>query len=564
MISVELTKVVIVGAGEEGVAVYRVLRDINTVRILGIADRNLSAPGMNLARRNNVVATSNFTELVAAEQPDVIIITVRDPNLLQHVAELEKRGVSVLEATKGSLLLSIIKSKVDKLKLLSELWTVLNSVREGVIITNNSGVITYVNPAFETMTGIPADQRIGSNIFEIAPHGSLVQTLIKQKPVTGYRTKVENVDVVANAAPILVDGEVEGAVATFQPVTDILKLMDDLQRSTTIIENLYARIDQMSGARQTFEDLIGTGKLFASAVEMAKAAAKNDRPVLLTGEPGTGKSIFAEAIHLAGPRRNKTFIKAGSTDLPEEWLEGELFGHEKGAFPGAVRTVLGKVELARGGTLYLEDIAGFNEYVQKKLVRLLREGIYQRVGGEEKLRSNVRIIASTGADLKARVQEGLFSEELYDLLQGVEITLPPLRKRREDILPLARHFMAVINRKLDKQVTEITADAKQLLVNYDWPGNVDELKDMLERAIVLTDGKVLESRHLTPFIPQAGERILGIGTEIMPLDKIEQIMLRAALSHFGESLEGKKKAAQALNISLATLYNKLKKYKANI
>ncbi len=560
----ELTKVVIVGADEEGVAVYRVLRGINTVKIVGIVDRNSSAPGMNLAHRDNIVATGNFTQLVAAEQPDVIIVTMRDPTILQHVAEMEKRGVPVLEATKGSLLLTIIKSKLEKIKLLNELQTVLNSVREGVIITNNSGVITYTNPAYESITGMSADERIGNNVFEFAPHGALAQTLIKQKPVTGYRTKVEGVDVVANAAPILVDGEVEGAVVTFQPVTDIMKLMDELQRSTTIIENLYARIDQLCRARKTFDDLIGTSKLFASAVELGKSAAKNDLPVLLSGEPGTGKSIFAEAIHLASSRRHKTFIKVSSADLPEELLEDELFGHEKGAFPGAVRTVLGKVELARGGTLYLEDIAGFNEYVQKKLVRLLRDGVYRRVGGEELLHANVRIIASTGVDLKARMQKGLFNEELYDLLRGVEITLPPLRKRREDILLLARYLIAMINRKLNKQITEITPYAKQLLVNYDWPGNVDELKDLLERAIVLTTGSVLESRHLIPFIPQAGKEVLGLGTEIMPLDRMEQIMIKAALSHFGETLEGKKKAAQALNISLATLYNKLKKYKANI
>ena len=560
----ELTSIVIIGAGDEGVSVYRVLRDIRNMKILGIADRNPNAPGMNLARRDNIYVTVDFAELVANTQVNVIIETTGSPELNQLIEKQKHKSARVIDASKGSLLISIIQSKVDERKLQSELWVILNAIQEGVAITDSSGIITYINPAFENMTGIASSQRVGNNIFEVSPNGALAQTLIKHKPVTGIRTKIENIEVMANAAPILVDGEVEGAVVICQPINDILKLMDDLQKSTTIIENLYARIDQMTGARFTFDNLVGMSKLFHSSVEMAKSAAKSNLPVLLVGEAGTGKNIFSQAIHRASAHRNKSFIKASSTALPEEWLESDLFGHEKGAFTGAVKTVLGKVELARGGTLYLEDITSFSPYIQNKLIRLLRDGIFERVGGTESYKANVRIIASTKTDIKEQIRKGYFNQELYQLLSDFEIVLPPLRQRREDVLPLAEHFISILNRKLGKQVTNIAADAVQLLVNYDWPGNVIQLENLLERAMVLVEEKTIERHHVMPYIPTEGNDSIGSITEIMPLDKMEQIMLKSALSHFGESLEGKKKAAQALNISLATLYNKLKKYKANI
>lgn len=559
-------KVAVVGAGQGGNSVYRVLREIKNVQIVGVADRNMAAPGIILACKDKVFVTENYEELLGWPEIDVIIEATGDFEVQRNIHKLKQVGAAVMEALAGNLLMVILQAKEELLevkKLKSELWAILNSVQEAIEVAGNTGLIKYVNPSFTRVTGIPESQRVGKNIFEVSPHSALAQSLVKQKVVVGYRSKVggSGVEVIANAAPILVEGEVEGAVVVFQPITDILKLMDELHRSSTIIENLYAKIDQITGSKFTFDDLTGSSKVFTATVEMAKKAAKNDFPVLLIGESGTGKELYAHAIHQASQRRGKPFIKIASSSVPEELLESELFGHEKGSFTGAVKTKLGKAELSNGGTLFLDEIGEMNPYLQGKLIRLLQEQEFERVGGTETLRSDIRVITATSMDLKQLVRKGCFREKLYFLLNMIEVNLPPLRQRREDISVLADHFIGQLNRKLGKKVRGLAPDALQVLSGYDWPGNVRELENVIERAMVTVDGELIGRQQLAPYIGQFNIVDTTQNTEIMPLDKMEQMMLRAALARYGETLEGKKKAARALNISLATLYNKLKKYK---
>lgn len=562
-------KVAIVGAGNGGSSVYRVLREIENVQIVGVADRNLASPGMILARKDKVYVTDSYEQLVVRPELDVIIEATGDSEVQKQIHKLKHASTAVMEALAGNLLMVILQAKEELLevkKLKGELWAILNSVQEAIEVADNTGLIKYVNPAFTRMTGIPEVQRVGKNIFEVSPHGALAQALVKQKQVLGYRSKVggSGVEVISNAAPILVEGEVEGAVVVFQPITDILKLMDELQKSTTIIENLYAKIDQITGSKYTFDDLIGQSKVFSATVEMAKKAAKSDAPVLLVGESGTGKELYAHAIHQAGNRRGKPFLKVSCASVPEELLESELFGHEKGSFTGAVKTKLGKVELANGGTLFLDDVGDVNPYLQGKLMRLLQDKEFERVGGSEIIRVDVRIITATNVDLKSLVRKGRFREELYFLFNVLELSLPPLRQRREDVPVLVDHFIGKLNRKLSKKVRGVAPDALQMLSSYDWPGNIRELENVIERAMVTVDSDVIGRQHLAPYIGQFNSAVSNQYTEIIPLDKMEQMMLKAALARYGETLEGKKKAAQALNISLATLYNKLKKYKASM
>lgn len=452
--------------------------------------------------------------------------------------------------------------EVDKIR--GELVAVLNSVQEAIEVADNDGTIKYVNEAFTRNTGIEPGNRIGKNIFEVSPDGALAQCLLNRKHIIGHRTYVggSQTEVISNAAPVTVESKIQGAVVVFQPITDILKLMDELQKSNVIIENLYSRLDRITEPKYSFNDIIGTSKLFNATVDLAKKAGKSEAPVLIIGESGSGKEMFAHAIHNFGTKRNKHFMKVNCTSIPESLLETELFGYEKGAFAGAIKTKIGKIELANGGTLFLDEISEMNLFLQAKLVRVLKEMQFERVGGTKPQKIDIRVISSSNRDLKVLVKKGLFREDLYYKLSILEINIPSLRQRKEDILPLAEYFIKKLNRKIGKMIKGISPDANQLLVNYDWPGNIREIENILERIMVLAEEDYITFRQLAPYLGQSDLEPNSI-TEVMPIDKMEQLLLKAALARYGDSLEGKKKAAQALNISLATLYNKLKKYKSN-
>ncbi len=565
-----MIKVALVAAGDTGYSAFTVLKEMEKqVSIAGIADLSGDFSWLKQSEKRRYFATQDLVKLLSLPDIEVVLDTTDSRETKQLIHQLVKPGVSVLEARPGSLLMALLQSKEELLeskRLKSELGAILDSVQDAIEAVDNSGVIKYVNHAFTRVTGIPERERVGKNIFKVSPQGALAQSLIRQKPVTGYRTVVggSDVEVISNAAPIMVEGEMEGAVVVFQPITDILKLVDELQKSNIIIENLYERIDQITGSKFTFTELIGENKVFKAALEMARQAAKSDSPILLRGESGTGKKMFAHAIHHASSRFSRPFLKLDCSVTPESMLDMEVFGYEKGAFSGAVRTKLGRAELADGGTLFLDNLGDVNLNFQEKLLKLLKDKTLKRIGGTEFISSNVRVIASTSQDLKDLVRRGRFREDLYYQVQVIELVIPPLKRRPEDIPLLVAHFLSIYNRKYGKKINALTPEALQLVVNYEWPGNIKELQFIMERATVLADGPRIEKEHLAPYIG----RFSGLGmqqfSEIMPLDKMEQMMLKTALSRYGETLEGKKKAAQALNISLATLYNKIKKYKSNI
>jgi len=564
-------RIAIICEGEKGKHYYRILKrmqDQDKVKVVGIVDLKGSFTGLEDARSEGIFLTTDLYRLLSMRDLDGVVETTGNKNILDRIRRINP-NVEVMSAAAGSLAETLVFANEhleDNRLLWGELWTILNSVQEAIEVADISGQIKYVNPAFSRVTGIPCGERVGKNIFEVSPHGALAQSLIRQKPVTGYRTQVggSEVEVISNAAPIVVDGSIQGGIVVFQPITDILRLMDELQRSTTLIENLYARITQITEGRYTFADLIGSSKIFQATVEMAKQAAKSEATVLITGESGTGKEVYASAIHQGSSRRGRPLVRVNFATIPEALLETEFFGYEKGAFAGAVKTKIGQVELAQGGTLLLNEVGELPHNFQLKLLRLIKSREFQRVGGEETIQADVRIIAATACDLKDLVRRGKFNSELYYYLSIIELNLPSLRQRSEDIHSLANHFIEQYNRKLGKRVKHISPEALQMMSNYDWPGNVRELSNVIERAMATVDEDTIQPHHISPYIGQFG----GVGQnfipKIIPLDKMEQLMLKTALARYGESLEGKKKAAQALNISLATLYNKIKKYKANL
>lgn len=555
-------KVSIIGVGGEGTSILKVAMLLSSIKILGVCDINPDAPGMKLAAENGIYTTTDFMELLAKGQVDLIIEATGTKKVRQMMRRLKTDNTVIMDAQTAVFTLRLIQKtekflKIDETK--EQLAVILNSAQEGVQVANAKGTITYINKAFTKITGLEPIERINKNVFDVSPEGALAEVLESNKAVFGKRNTIKGreVEVVSNASPIIVDGDMTGAVVVFRDITDIKKMAKRLEDSNRMIKSLKRKVKQLASAKYTFNDLIGKNTEFLQSISIARRAAFSDSTVLLCGESGTGKELFAHAIHSYSPRVSSPFVKINCAAIPENLLESELFGYEKGAFTGANKTKIGKFELAHGGSIFLDEIGDLNIYLQAKILRALQEKEVERVGGNQVIKVNVRVIAATNHDLEELVSNNLFRKDLFYRLNVININIPPLRERQDDILLLADFLIKKLNRRLGKKVEEITPEAKAMLVAYKWPGNIRELENILERSIALADNKAITANDLKFYL----QRSSSSGTdEILSLSEMEKKTILEAMDKYGYSLEGKKMAAEKLNISLATLYNKLKKY----
>ena len=321
-----------------------------------------------------------------------------------------------------------------------------------------------------------------------------------------------------------------------------------LQRENLILRKKLARQYQ-------FHDIISKNPRMQEILELAREVSSLRSTVLIRGESGTGKELIARAIHFSGARAQKPFIAVSCAALAETLLESELFGYEKGAFTGAAERKKGKFELADGGTIFLDEIGDIPPKLQADLLRVLQERSFYRVGGTVEIQVDVRVIAATHKDLRALVEEGRFREDLYYRLNVIEILVPPLRERREDIPLLARHFVERLAHELGKPVEDIGDDAMRLLMSYSWPGNVRELENAIERAIVSCRGATLSAEDFS-FLEDNGAARLRV-PDNMTLAEMEKLMIEATLRRTGGNV---REAAASLGIDRSTLYEKLKRY----
>ena len=295
-----------------------------------------------------------------------------------------------------------------------------------------------------------------------------------------------------------------------------------------------------------------TSRLF----ELAQKVAAAPTTLLITGESGTGKDHLARAIHEIGPRRDAPFLKIDCASLPPHLVESELFGHEKGSFTGAVERKLGRFELGGGGTIVLDEVAALSAVAQSKMLRVLQERSFERLGGNETLRIEARLIALTNVDLPAAVAAGRFREDLYFRLNVLTLLVPPLRERRADILPLAEHLLSTM-RGVHGREAQLTETSRRMLAAYDWPGNIRELRNAIERALVFGQDGALEPKDFPENVRTADRGIGGNSLHLRSLEDIEKEAIAATLeaTHFKIG-----KASEILGISRKTLLEKRKKY----
>lgn len=331
--------------------------------------------------------------------------------------------------------------------------------------------------------------------------------------------------------------------------------MAEKDKQAVVAENVKLR-QQIKG-KYKFGNIVYASPLMESVLEGARQVASTQASVLLAGESGTGKELVASAIHYASPRSDKPIIKVACAALPENLLESELFGYERGAFTGAMERKLGRFEMAQGGTLFLDEIGDLTQATQVKLLRVLQEKEFERLGGTKTIKADIRIICATHRDLKKMVREKKFREDLYYRINVFPVNLPPLRERREDIPLLVAHFTHKYNKENKKDIEGVNRAALDVLMAYNWPGNVRELENVIEHAVIVCDKELIAPKHLPSNISVAEIDVKPQGTTLPQIvESIEKQKIEEALQQF----KTQRKAAKALGLTERMLGYKIDKY----
>ncbi len=427
---------------------------------------------------------------------------------------------------------------------------ILDSINEGVFTVDSDWHITSFNTAAERITGVSRDEAIGQRCFEVF-HANICEnacalrrTMTEGTPVVNATAYIvshagHRVPIRISTALLKDDGEqVIGGVETFQDLSQIEELRKELR------------------ARYSFHDIIGRSAAMRRLFELLPRIAESSSTVLIQGPSGTGKELFARAIHNLSARKNKRFVAVNCAALPDTLLESELFGYKAGAFTDARRDKPGRFALAEGGTIFLDEIGDVSPAMQVRLLRVLQERVVEPLGGIEPVKVNIRVVVATNKDLTELVRAGRFREDLYYRIRVIDLQLPSLKERREDIPLLVDHLITRFNRLQGKDVAGVSDEVMARLMGYDFPGNVRELENIIEHAFVLCRGGLIELSHLPPELQPLG----GVGTggsEFLTLSGMEKHLITLALERNNGS---RKKAAKELGIDTSTLFRKIRAY----
>jgi len=432
---------------------------------------------------------------------------------------------------------------------------ILDSIADGVFTIDLEWRITSFNRAAELITGIPREEAIGRHCWEVfrasicEKQCSLRQTMETGAPILNQPIFIVNSEgtrvPVSISTAILRDKEdrIIGGVETFRD----LSLLEELK-------------NELAG-RHTFFDIVSKNKEMHRLFTILEQVAQSDSTVLLQGESGTGKELFARAIHSLSARSRGPLVVVNLGALPDTLVESELFGHKAGAFTDARQDRAGRIAAAEGGTLFLDEIGDLSPTIQVRLLRVLQERTYEPLGSNRTIHADIRIVAATNRDLEAMVQERTFRDDLYYRINVVRLTLPPLRKRREDIPLLVEHFMRRFNQLTGKQVTRVSHGVLAILMAHDFPGNVRELENVIEHAMVLCQGVIIEAVHLPDYLqpappPEGMETREPAASRRGRWEELERGFLIQVLR---DNNWNRQAAAQELRIGRQTLWRRIKR-----
>lgn len=421
--------------------------------------------------------------------------------------------------------------------------------------------ISYINPAYEQHFSIKSNDILGKDLMDISPNGLRMKVFNSKNTLENVLHHKDYLDIIATIQPIFIDNIFKGVISITKPVNEIKNLIKKLEASEEELNYYKEELKRHTGMYDSFKNIIGWSSSLQDVIVIAEKASQSTSTVLVRGESGTGKELIAKAIHSNSDRKDMPFVRVNCAAIPENLLESELFGYEKGAFTGAVKSKPGKFKIANNGTIFLDEIGDMPLAMQAKLLRVLQEKEFESVGGINTEKVDVRIIAATNRNLEEMIKNKQFREDLYYRLNVITIPLPPLRKRREDINLLVEHFIIKINSKLNKNIRGISTESLKHLRDYHWPGNIRELENIIERAINLCEGKIISSVDLPFYITNiqnsSNENLINLKNgELLPFEEYEKELIRLAM----EKYKSFNRAGKALGLTHRTIGLKCKKY----
>jgi PAS domain S-box-containing protein len=466
--------------------------------------------------------------------------------LFQDLSEIEKMAEEL--------------ETVKKLKLTIE--TTLENAYDGILMTDEKNIITMVSPPLLELFNLEKTEVLHKPVDQVLPQLKLGNVFNSESAEVSDFHERNGIKYIVHRIPIKKDGKVIGAIGKvmFRQLNEVSELFKKLQKAESKASFYHHQLQKSESARFTWDHIFSEDPYMEKLKKSAAKASKGRSTVLIRGESGTGKELFAHAIHNSSARSDGRFVVVNCAAIPEDLLESEFFGYEEGAFTGAKqRGKIGKFDLANGGTLFLDEIGDMSMSLQAKLLRVLQEREFYRVGGNVRIKVDVRIIAATNRNLEQMVKDGEFREDLYYRLNVISLNIPPLRDRIHDVEHLINKLMKELNTMLGTSITGISPQAKTTLLQYEWPGNVRELRNVLERAMTFAEhGKIqLEDLpdYLIATISQMPKANSGLAEDA------EMGAIQMAIS---QANGNKAQAARLLGISRSGLYEKIKKYQLSV
>ncbi|HWO77830.1 MAG TPA: sigma 54-interacting transcriptional regulator [Bacillus sp. (in: firmicutes)] len=527
---------------------------------------------------------------------DTITDLYQQPYTYYLVLDDEMRLTGILSQKEILHALGHYVDELNKSKNAAEILSIiLDSAYEGVAVVDEEGIVREFNDAYSRFTGIKKEEAIGRHVKEVIDNTNLHNTVKTGLPERGVIQYIKGQPMVVNLIPIWKNDKVVGAIGMliFEGVGDLYRIYDRFQK-LNIKQQPPKYLEDKKKAKISIDSIIGESESIAKVKRLARKVAGTSATVLITGESGTGKEMLARSIHHLSFYAKGPFVSVNCGAIPEHLFESELFGYDEGAFTGAKKGGKpGKFELAQNGTIFLDEIGELSLTMQTKLLRVLQEKEIEHVGGNQKYKINARIIAATNRDLKAMVERGEFREDLYYRINVIELTIPPLRDRIEDIPLLISHFLTSTSKKYEIEEKLVTKEAMSVFLHYAWYGNVRELANVIEKLVILTEGPVIDVQHVPRYMKEISyhydkyrnleqAETIGLyhssvfdseektayhaaGNNRPLLEQAKSIHAKKEKEAIMEVLEktggNKSKAARLLGIHRTTLYQKIKKYR---